>query len=362
MFTLFLFRFGHLLPVKLTAKQWVSLLIPLFCVYLLGLVILPLVEPPGTAVYNHFQSLSNYTWWFFVTAFTVGYGDMYPVTFIGRACAILIMFEGISTLSATLIALGQWAQERIMRKMKGQGNYARYSGHIVFIGYTATTEAQVLELFQSQALGEKVKIVLVDHKLEENPLANLGVDYVKGPLDHGDAFLRAGVKTASRVIIQVGDDAVAGSVTAEICDLCEAGRVIVELVHESSLARVMKIAKQFGDRVTCITPLTAALISQEIANPGFIKIIVELASTKVGDAFFSLVYKGAPAQYGDLLVGLYRNCGALLLALGCDRGLEIKTNANPAPDTVVNDGDLLFYIANSKISDDCLENIAAGIK
>jgi len=51
-------------------------------------------------------------WWAIVTATTVGYGDIAPTTFLGRAIAVLLMFTGvglISTLSASITThlLGQ---------------------------------------------------------------------------------------------------------------------------------------------------------------------------------------------------------------------------------------------------------------
>lgn len=37
------------------------------------------------------KTIIDSIWWAFVTAMTVGYGDMYPITFIGRGIAILLM-------------------------------------------------------------------------------------------------------------------------------------------------------------------------------------------------------------------------------------------------------------------------------
>jgi voltage-gated potassium channel len=39
-------------------------------------------------------------WWGFVTITTVGYGDHYPVTFLGRATAVLVMFAGVGIIGS----------------------------------------------------------------------------------------------------------------------------------------------------------------------------------------------------------------------------------------------------------------------
>ena len=50
-------------------------------------------------------SASDALWWVFVTITTVGYGDRYPVTNVGRAVAVLVMIAGVGlfgTLSGFL--------------------------------------------------------------------------------------------------------------------------------------------------------------------------------------------------------------------------------------------------------------------
>ncbi len=60
----------------------------------------------GTKMHSYGDSL----WWAFVTIFTVGYGDVYPVTATGRVLAVLLMFGGliiIGVATATVVSVPQ---------------------------------------------------------------------------------------------------------------------------------------------------------------------------------------------------------------------------------------------------------------
>lgn len=48
-------------------------------------------EPPEATI----DDPRNYWWWFVVTAFTVGYGDYFPVSAGGRVGAFLVMLTAI---------------------------------------------------------------------------------------------------------------------------------------------------------------------------------------------------------------------------------------------------------------------------
>lgn len=51
-------------------------------------------------------------WWAVVTITTVGYGDYYPVTSVGRIIAVVVMFSGIGIVVAFL---GMVSQRRLRR-------------------------------------------------------------------------------------------------------------------------------------------------------------------------------------------------------------------------------------------------------
>jgi voltage-gated potassium channel len=52
-------------------------------------------------------------WWAATTVTTVGYGDRYPTTGIGRLVAVALMICGIALLGAVTATLASWLVERI---------------------------------------------------------------------------------------------------------------------------------------------------------------------------------------------------------------------------------------------------------
>lgn len=58
----------------------------------------------GTA----FTSIPQAMWWCVVTITTVGYGDMYPATFLGRMIAVLTMFSGLALFGLLMNVIGKY--------------------------------------------------------------------------------------------------------------------------------------------------------------------------------------------------------------------------------------------------------------
>jgi voltage-gated potassium channel len=70
-------------------------------------LVIVVVEFAGIAIYvveaedpaGNIKNASDAVWWGFVTITTVGYGDRYPVTGIGRVIGTLLLFAGIALFS-----------------------------------------------------------------------------------------------------------------------------------------------------------------------------------------------------------------------------------------------------------------------
>ncbi len=90
---------GHLLLVSA-----VVVLVGAFSVYLLE------ADVPDARI----RDLGDAFWWALATVTTVGYGDVVPVTVIGRAVGAVLMVSGIAILSVFISSLGAFLVSRII--------------------------------------------------------------------------------------------------------------------------------------------------------------------------------------------------------------------------------------------------------
>ncbi|WP_284976294.1 MULTISPECIES: potassium channel family protein [unclassified Arthrobacter] len=70
---------------------------------------------PGAKILN----FGDAAWWAITTITTVGYGDLYPVTPIGRIVAAALMMSGIAVLGIVTAAIASWLVQRIEENAEG---------------------------------------------------------------------------------------------------------------------------------------------------------------------------------------------------------------------------------------------------
>jgi voltage-gated potassium channel len=65
---------------------------------------------------DHNEKINNMgdaLWWAFTTVTTVGYGDTFPVTVLGRFVAVALMVAGVSVLGVVTATLASWIVQRV---------------------------------------------------------------------------------------------------------------------------------------------------------------------------------------------------------------------------------------------------------
>lgn len=101
----------------------------------LGLILPMLIFVCSLGVYDaehqvsgaNITSFGNAVWWAFVTVTTIGYGDFYPVTFEGRAIAVLLMLSGIALVSVVTVTFASWFLTRLEYDLTAKGIVKRIS-------------------------------------------------------------------------------------------------------------------------------------------------------------------------------------------------------------------------------------------
>jgi voltage-gated potassium channel len=113
------------------------------------------------------KSIGDYFWYFVVTMASVGYGDKYPVTALGKIVGSLIIIQGILFLGVVIGNITNNFKRRQERKLMGFSG-TDFEHHIVIIGWNDFAR----ELIDNLIILRKVALIcdkreILDHIYEE---------------------------------------------------------------------------------------------------------------------------------------------------------------------------------------------------
>ncbi|PZO03434.1 MAG: hypothetical protein DCF28_07270 [Alphaproteobacteria bacterium] len=287
---------------------------------------------------------ATFFYWYATTAYTVGYGDLSPQTDAGRLITALWVFPGAIAAFTTIVAKVLSAIGEVWRvRRSGKGDYSRMTASIVLIGYhPVRTPRMIAELCADLSRDERL-VLLTRQTLTD---LDARLRYVQSEsLTSTAALIRAGVPTASRILVFTDTDSDTLSATLAASALAPSSAHLVCYFEDEDHARLID---QHCPQVEVVLFAGPELVARACKDPGSSQVISALTShLDEGATLFSLQWPERPPQsFGDLARALLDR-GATLLAI--QTGVDTLPTFNPASDHKVGQGDRLFYVASNRV-------------
>ncbi|MGD9202293.1 MAG: potassium channel family protein, partial [Chitinispirillia bacterium] len=133
-----------------------------------------------------FLSFFDSLWWTIVTVSTVGYGDRLPISFWGRAIAIITIFVGIGITGTVTGRIASFLMEKQMKEEKGLSDFTNLKGHFIVCGWKREMNRILYEILLNNQEISPMEIVLLNKASidDNNALRNdpklKGIKYING--------------------------------------------------------------------------------------------------------------------------------------------------------------------------------------
>ncbi|MBU4445375.1 MAG: potassium channel family protein [Candidatus Marinimicrobia bacterium] len=154
---------------------------------------------------GEYRGLWDSVWWALVTVFTVGYGDIRPITIGGRIVGIFVMISGVTLVSLITATISSIFVAKKIREDQGLESI-NYEDHIIICGWNNRAES-IIETFYTLAKQKAPKIILVNELPEDEINTVLDrfrknkVKFIRGDYTRNAPLERANIKVAKTIIL-----------------------------------------------------------------------------------------------------------------------------------------------------------------
>lgn len=322
-------------------RGWRLYLLMLTAVFGIGWVVMLICEPSTATITRP----GNYWWWFFVTAFTVGYGDYSPVSLGGRIAGMLVMVTAIGIVAALVSDVLNAAAARRTKRMKGVAP-VREHDHFVILGYAAgRTEALATHLCDDK--GAQVVLCALPEQTVEHPMPHRPeVGFVRGNFRDPQVLEQANLGQARAVIVDEhaeGDD---GAIVSSLLVHRLYPKVhVVTAARDVDAAR--RLLRSFGPELECVERHDLPLLSEAAVVPGVTRFYADIRTIGRGADTYSIDVgdEAKGHQLGDLMFRLKARYNVTVCALA--QPGEFVTN--PPADIRLDTAMTLYYIADRRL-------------
>ncbi len=327
--------------VKRSLARWQTGLpaaIVMVFVFVTSWPLMVIAEPAGSAIVEP----QNYWWWFVVSGSTVGYGDFFPETAGGHVVGVYVIVGAITALTTLLTQLAAVVENAKGRRMQGAITVDR-SDHVVVLGYVPGRTERILQGLPSE--GGRPVVLCAWDEVEQHPVADRDIEFVRGDLTDPDVLRRAAVHRAYSVLVDARDDNEALAMVVSVHHVNPEAHVVVTL---RDLGRADHL-RYVSESVRCVQWHVPRMATEELQDPGVTQVYTELMTYGGGNTYSMRL----PDSLGAVTFGACQSTfgqefDATVLATRVDGQLLVS----PGWQTVLPTGSVVYYVSRERLSPD----------
>lgn len=328
-------------PLKISGINLRSILKSPYLVYPAGILAIILFYMDVFLLLQHEFNVRNpdvFTalYWVVVTMTTTGYGDIYPITTLGKLFTMVVILTGVAVFFAVIMPLMITPYiERWIKSPRGKPP-ERLKDHVVICGFNALVDSLIYELAETGR-----QFVVIDESMERVRSLQLhGYYALHGDATDEDVLKAAQLESASTLIANEGDEKSAAVVlTASQLSDCK----IIALVEKLDMADYLK----FAGADIVVSPKQILGINMGLTAISSINFEV----TNVVDLGGDMKICKLPVYPDNPMVGkklkdlkVRETTGATVIAVFKDGNFII----NPPPTMTVDEATVLMAVGNDK--------------
>lgn len=283
-------------------------------------IILTIVLISFAYLFSHYEKISFFKsmYWALTTASTVGYGDIVPKNNIGRIIAMGLMVIGVSIIGVFLAGLSSIVLDFKLGRFFGTMESHFVRDHVVVLGFSDYIKNSLEEV-----LKENNKNVVLMADIDNNPLDDEKLLFIKGDIANEKDINKAKLKNAQLCIISDKDDSKTLIAAMTVRNLYN-DLYIIALVSKKELAKVLV---NFGiNEVFASGTFSSKLLVKSIYITGISKFFTQLLDEDFKE---TLVEKTIPADivnlpFGEALYKLRNETNELLVGVKRDGKIIIN--------------------------------------
>ena len=307
------------------------------------------------------SSIADGLWWAVVTITTVGYGDITPVTGLGKVVGGCLMIVGMFNLALFAGVVGQTLLSSVLSIREEQFRMSQTMNHIIICGYNHNSQ-RLLDTILDEVDPKQTPLVILTPSEREKDIP-YEFEWINGDPTKETALEKARLETAQACII-VGKNANSpqASDAQTILSVFTVRSYLKKHALTSKRKRALYITAEImdkenvehalaagADEVVETTQMGFSLLAHSITNHGSAQILTDIASATGSNHLFidpTPDYISLPISFLELKSLLHNQRRIMLL--GIQEKETGKPRLNPEDGLIVNDSHLLIYLSSKQ--------------